>query len=206
MSFNNSSFNFFTDSGLTSPFGGVLSFVHKTDLSDNPQDTVLYLGSSLIDRQLQASSSPGVDNIVLTPTDTLASWVSLTGYNLGKKIQPTVGNGFVYQCTSAGTSGVSEPTWPTSPLGTTVSDGTCVWTLIATHHPNTEIKLALSSGGLSTATAGAALDVAATVLGGSSNAVAVYIRITNTVTDVSNDTGNEEIGIFINSCIETEIP
>jgi len=206
MSFNNSSFNFYTDSGLTSVFGGTLTIVNKTDLSDNPQDNVLYLGSTLSDRQLQAADNPGVSQIVLTPTDTLPHWIAATSYISGKKVQPVSGNGFVYQCTTTGTSGSSEPTWPVSPLGATVSDGTCVWTLTAAHHPSTEIKLALSSGALASTVGGAALNVATTITGGSANAIPIFIRITNTVTTVSNDTGNEEMGIQINSCIETEIP
>lgn len=55
-----------------------------------------------------------------------------------------------------------------------------------------EIKLALSSVGLDTATGGAALNLGATINGGSANAVAVYWRWTNAAgsgdyTDLSLD-------------------
>jgi len=40
---------------------------------------------------------------------------------------PTVSNGFYYKCTTGGTTGGTEPTWPTT-IGTTVSDGSVVWT------------------------------------------------------------------------------
>lgn len=205
MPFSNSSFGFYLDSGLTSAFGGTIALVEKTDLSDNPKDTTLYIGSILSGRQLQASSNPGVDNIVLTPTDTLPNWIASTSYISGQKVQPIAGNGFVYVCTNTGTSGSSAPTWPTSPIGQTVTDGSCVWTLYAVHHPITEMKLALSSGGLASATGGAPLNVATTILGGGTGIIPIYIRITNTVTTVSNSTGNPEIGIAINPCIESSI-
>lgn len=207
MAFENSSFSLWNDTLLTDEFNGTLSLVHQTDLSDNPQDFVLYLGSTLSSRQLQAASSPGAANITLTPTDILDEWAAATAYVLGDKIQPVGGNGFVYKCTVAGTSHASvEPTWPVTPLGATVTDNTCTWELNSTHHEPTEIKLALSSGALGAATGGAALNVATTVTGGTSNDVAIYIRVTNAVTNVANNTGYPEIGIVLNSCIETEVP
>lgn len=206
MAFTGSSFGLWLDAGLTSPFGGTLTLVHKTDFSDNPQDTTLYMGSVLTDRTLQAASNPGVASITLTPTDTLPIWVTLTAYVVGNKIQPIGGNGFVYRCTVAGTSGGSQPTFPTTTLGTTVVDGTATWSLYSAHHPTTEIKLSLTSGaGLTAATPGAALNVATTVVGGVATAVPVYLRVTNTISTPANDTGNEEIGININSCIETAV-
>ena len=207
MAFTGSSFSLWNDTLLTSEFNGTLTLVHETDLSDNPQDFTLYLGSVLTDRQLQAASNPGVASITLTPTDILPVWAVATAYVVGDKVQPIGGNGFVYKCTSAGTShATTEPTWPVVTIGTTVTDGTCIWELNSAHHPTTEIKLALSSGALAAATPGAALSVATTVLGGTSNDVAIYIRVTNSVTNVADNTGNEEIGINLNSCIESVIP
>ncbi len=207
MSFVGSSFSLWNDTLLTDEFNGTFTLVHETDLSDNPQDMVLYLGSVLTDRRLQAASSPGVASITLTPTDILPRWAVATAYVIGDKVQPLISNGFVYKCTVAGTSHASvEPTWPVVTIGTTVTDGTCTWELNSAHHATTEIKLALSSIGLASATPGAALSVATTVLGGTSNDVAIYIRVTNAVTNVANNTGNEEIGININSCIESVVP
>jgi hypothetical protein len=40
---------------------------------------------------------------------------------------PTTPNGHLYKCTTAGTTGSTEPTWPTGP-GATVTDGGVVWT------------------------------------------------------------------------------
>jgi hypothetical protein len=202
MAFTGSTFGLWNDSDCTEAFSGVLDLVHYTDLSDNPQDFVVYIGSPASDRVLQASSNPGVDNVTLTPTDIAPSWDDLHAYTLGTLIKPTSPNGFIYKCTTAGISGASEPTWPVVGLGSTVADGSCIWTLYAVHHPITEIKLALSSGALGAATGGAALAVATSIDSGAANSVAIYIRITNSVTTVSNNTGNAEIGIYINNVIE----
>lgn len=55
-------------------------------------------------------------------------WAASTNYVLGALIEPTIRNGYIYKCTTAGTSGSDEPTtWPTT-IGNTVGDGTVVWT------------------------------------------------------------------------------
>ena len=40
---------------------------------------------------------------------------------------PTAPNGRLYKCTTGGTAGAGEPTWPTT-AGGTVADGTATWT------------------------------------------------------------------------------
>jgi chitodextrinase len=202
MPFTNSNFGLWNDDQLTSPFSGTLSAVNYTDFSDNPQDFVLYLGSPSEETKLQALSNPGIDNLVLTPTDILQEWEADTVYTEGTIVQPVGGNGLIYKCTTAGTSDSSEPSWPTSGIGSTVVDNTAIWTLYAAHHPSTEIKLALTSGELGSATGGASLAVGPTVLGGVDNLVEINIRLTNTVATVSNNAGNEEIGIYMNAAIE----
>ena len=65
----------YTDSACTTPFGGTLSFVHQYDLSDNPQDRVLYYADVELDPVDNGSYEmrmPAGGNINLTITDTTA--------------------------------------------------------------------------------------------------------------------------------------
>lgn len=50
-----------------------------------------------------------------------------TAISSGDTVIPATPNGRIYKCTTAGTTGSGEPTWPTT-AGGTVSDGTAVWT------------------------------------------------------------------------------
>jgi hypothetical protein len=55
-------------------------------------------------------------------------WVTLTAKALRQWVIPSTGPaGYAYECTQAGTTGVLEPTWPTT-VGNTVTDGGVVWT------------------------------------------------------------------------------
>ncbi len=56
-----------------------------------------------------------------TPT----AWAATTAYSIGDSVAPTTPDGYRYYCITAGTSGGSEPTWPT--IGNTVADGTVTW-------------------------------------------------------------------------------
>lgn len=200
------SFKFYTDSGLTAAFSGLYQLVHETDLSDNPQDFVLYFGSAedAGTRKVEATSNPGVDQITLTPTGISDDWDASTAYSLGDIVIPTTPNGFKYKVTTAGTSNSSEPTWPTT-IGQTVTDNTVVWECLAETHPTTEIKLASTSGGLSGATGGAAFNLGTSIQSGTANAVEVHIRITNTVTSINSNTGFPELALYINEIQETEV-
>jgi hypothetical protein len=65
------------------------------------------------------------------------AWVTITAYTAredrdagtGSVVKPTVENGFHFKCTTAGTSGVTEPTW-TAVLGAPTTDGTVEWEAI----------------------------------------------------------------------------
>ena len=60
------------------------------------------------------------------------TWAATHAYTTGKYVNHTTR--FNYECTTAGTSGGTEPTWPTT-VGGTVTDGTAptavVWTAVA---------------------------------------------------------------------------
>ena len=56
-----------------------------------------------------------------------AAWASNTTYLQGARVQPSPINQHIYVCTTAGTSGAGQPAFPTAP-GSTVADGTAVWT------------------------------------------------------------------------------
>lgn len=60
-----------------------------------------------------------------------AAWIKLNAYTTPQLVFPTVANGFVYECTTSGTSGSTEPVWPLT-IGATVSDGGAVWTCYST--------------------------------------------------------------------------
>jgi hypothetical protein len=57
-----STFDFWDDSGMTQSHSGTISTV-------NGGDFVIYLGSNNASRKLEAQSNPGVDDILITPTD-----------------------------------------------------------------------------------------------------------------------------------------
>ncbi|MCX4186777.1 hypothetical protein [Methylophaga sp. OBS4] len=202
-SLDNLSYKFYIDSALTTPFSNLYQLTHNINFSDNPQDFTLYLGSTVSNRQLQANSDPGVDNITLTPVEQLAEWEAGTAYSAGDTVEPTVQNGFRYVCTTGGTSGSSEPTWPTSGIGSTVNDNGVVWELTSETHEPTEMTLALSESDLDGNTPGAALSLGATINSGTANAVEVWIRIENAVDIISNNAGNPELAFQFNEIIES---
>lgn len=59
--------------------------------------------------------------------DDAGTWVLNTAKTLGAYIKPTVSNTYYYKCTTAGTTGGTQPTWGTT-IGGTTTDGTVTWT------------------------------------------------------------------------------
>lgn len=49
-----------------------------------------------------------------------------TAYTVGQVVRPATGNGYLYRCVVAGTSGGSLPTYSTT-MGDTFTDGTVTW-------------------------------------------------------------------------------
>lgn len=58
---------------------------------------------------------------------TAGAWTASKAITAGQTTVPTTLNGHMYACTTAGTTGTTQPTWPTT-SGGTVTDGTVVWT------------------------------------------------------------------------------
>lgn len=54
------------------------------------------------------------------------TWVNQTLYAAGDMVIPTTPKGHFYRCTTSGTSGATEPTWPLTGSAT-VGDGTAQW-------------------------------------------------------------------------------
>lgn len=80
--------------------------------SDAESSTVL-LDASTSNSRMQVGFDP-------------AKRANSTAYGVGQQIVPTTLNGFVYECTAAGTSGGSAPAYSTT-LGATFTDGSVTW-------------------------------------------------------------------------------
>lgn len=59
--------------------------------------------------------------------DQITDWTAATAFAAGAWVRPSTPSLYRYECTTAGTSGATIPTFPTT-VGSTVTDGACVWT------------------------------------------------------------------------------
>lgn len=62
----------------------------------------------------------------INPPDPFTAWQANTAYLVGAQVVAEPRNGSYFTCTVAGTSGATQPTWPTSQPNT-VTDGTVTW-------------------------------------------------------------------------------
>ena len=102
-----------------------------------------YLGTSFIQSSMPISRmqkilnlSEVMENIIadynrLNAVNLRYKWMASTNYRFGAIVTPrtvpaTPDGGHYYACTVAGTSGSSEPSWPTA-NGATVTDGSITW-------------------------------------------------------------------------------
>lgn len=117
----------------------------EADLDSDSLKATLHTSTYALDRaahayvsdltnELAASggySTGGVTLSGVSVTKTEAdSWgtarANSTAYTVDQVVRPATGNGFLYRCVVAGTSGGSIPTYPTV-VGNTVADGGVTW-------------------------------------------------------------------------------
>lgn len=73
------------------------------------------------------------------------TWQALTTYELTNYRVPTSDNGWCYECTTAGTSGATQPVWPKI-VNVTVQDGNVVWTCREKEEQANPLTVALELG------------------------------------------------------------
>lgn len=83
---------------------------------------VAYKGAFVAFDFLSDATTPTV-----TSNSSAPARANTTAYALGAYVTPATANGFYYKATTAGTSGGTVPTYPTT-IGGTVVDGTVTWT------------------------------------------------------------------------------
>ncbi len=102
-----------------------LSGSFKFSCMTNGQLMRVYNGTSWV---IQVSISPAwVCYDILTQPVLYDQWAAAMRYESGQYVIPLTLNNRLYECTTAGISGSTQPTWPTT-IGNTVTDGTAVWT------------------------------------------------------------------------------
>lgn len=70
-----------------------------------------------------------VTSVTVTASAAIAAWQSSHAYALGAHVKPAATPLYAYQAITAGTSGASAPTWPTT-VGDVVTDGGVSWVCI----------------------------------------------------------------------------
>lgn len=74
-----------------------------------------------------ASASAWAADTAADWDDGVAAWAASTAYSVGDIRRKMTGDGSVFICTVAGTSGGSEPSWPANDGDTVVDGGTLTW-------------------------------------------------------------------------------
>jgi hypothetical protein len=89
----------------------------KSDLTNEVTGTNYVAGGTTL----------GSKTVTYTAANSWATTAATTtAYAVGDIVKPSGGNGHLYRCIVAGTSGGSAPTWPTV-SGQTVADGSVTW-------------------------------------------------------------------------------
>ncbi|MEX0725983.1 MAG: hypothetical protein WD065_06920 [Planctomycetaceae bacterium] len=104
--------------------GGVGSaYTQQLDVLFTPRGTVT--GASAGDGTIHLVLAAAQDTVNNIPPGA-GTWQNSTAYTVGQWVKPTLDNACLYLCTSGGTSGGTEPIWPTK-TGNTISDGAITW-------------------------------------------------------------------------------
>ena len=70
----------------------------------------------------------GTKTAVVTAANSwTVQWTATTAYTVGQIVRPATGNGHLYRCVIAGTSGASTPTFPTTSGATVVDNAAITW-------------------------------------------------------------------------------
>ncbi len=179
-------FAIYADATLTTPLA-TLTFQHRTDGSIDPVDGVVWFGSTTSGRQMRTDSNPGTDQITLSILQKIPAWSAAASIASGAKRRPTASNDRIYQAGGAGTTGATEPTWPTT-IGATVADNDITWTCLAYESTPSEAKLATTQAGLAAATPGAGLNLGTTLLSGVGNATPIWVRAVTPGANIQDQT------------------
>lgn len=186
-------FALYTDENMTQKVGNILSVLF--DANGQNKDYTFYFGNPTAGTKLVAQDG---GNVRIAVTDALTDWVAQTAYALDAVCEPVGGNGWLYQCITAGTSGASAPRWLTV-AGSSTTDGTVVWRCVGNRHQTSAIKLALSAGDLANGTS--SVDLGAEVRAGA--AVAIHVRINNAVAQLYTLPFVPQLALSLNECAET---
>lgn len=69
------------------------------------------------------------DGTVTWTAKQIGKWAAYKSYNVGDYVVPTTANNFFYECTIAGTSGITEPTWSTTSGASFTDNASITWTV-----------------------------------------------------------------------------
>ena len=159
---------------------------------------VLYFGSKTVGRQLGVQASSTDANPKLSIAETNQAWVASKAVTAGKIVQPE--NGYMYRASKGGTTGSTEPTWPTT-TDTGVDDGTTRWVNIGKAFDKSFIKLALSESGLSSGSD--TINLPAIINSGAP--IPIWFKATNTDAYLRSDATDPIVRIQINKVTEKAV-
>jgi hypothetical protein len=138
--------------------GGQIKHHYIDNPGTFPATAVVRLGS-----YFQPASPNGLRYKVTDVSIGDTAWTATAAKALNAFVRPTTSNSFRYECTTAGTTGATEPVWPVT-AGLTVTDGTVIWTCRDTNttgaapvYPSS-IGGTVNTGGVQLTTAGTAVE------------------------------------------------